>query len=205
MLQLSFTRCSCIAVLWVSLTSFGAITLCIASQRVFIVVSVYFIIDSVRKLLDTTSCAWPWSWSNTWLNYLSLICALCSYSVTQKTGFLYTVFPTESCISTIKELDTKSGKQHKNVCFCHLFDDPFSHLYESKKKKKHSIQVDWKICIVYATVSVWTEILLNGSPPPPLTFSSFLSVKGTIVKSFSTNMNCLWKGKFQIFSLLFCS
>jgi hypothetical protein len=35
--------------------SFAAITLCVASQRVFIVVSVYFIIDSVRKLLDTPS------------------------------------------------------------------------------------------------------------------------------------------------------
>jgi hypothetical protein len=35
--------------------SFAAITLCVASQRVFIVVSVYFVIDSVRKLLDTPS------------------------------------------------------------------------------------------------------------------------------------------------------
>jgi hypothetical protein len=35
--------------------SFAAITLCVASQRVFIVVSVYFVIDSVRKLLDTRS------------------------------------------------------------------------------------------------------------------------------------------------------
>jgi hypothetical protein len=33
--------------------SFAAITLCVASQRVFVVV--YFVIDSVRKLLDTTS------------------------------------------------------------------------------------------------------------------------------------------------------
>jgi len=33
--------------------SFTAITLCIASQQVFIVVSVYFIIDSVWKLFDT--------------------------------------------------------------------------------------------------------------------------------------------------------
>jgi len=33
--------------------SFAAVTLCVASQRVFIVVSVYFVIDSVRKLLDT--------------------------------------------------------------------------------------------------------------------------------------------------------
>jgi hypothetical protein len=35
--------------------SFAAITLCVASQRGFIVVSVYFVIDSVRKLLDTPS------------------------------------------------------------------------------------------------------------------------------------------------------
>jgi hypothetical protein len=34
--------------------SFAAITLCVASQRVFIVV-VYFVIESVRKLLDTSS------------------------------------------------------------------------------------------------------------------------------------------------------
>jgi hypothetical protein len=35
--------------------SFAAITLCVASQQVFIVV-VYFIIDSVQKLLDIPSC-----------------------------------------------------------------------------------------------------------------------------------------------------
>jgi uncharacterized membrane protein len=35
--------------------SFGAITLCVASQQVFIVVVVYFVIDSVRNLLDTLS------------------------------------------------------------------------------------------------------------------------------------------------------
>jgi hypothetical protein len=51
--ELSATRCSCIAILWVSIGSFVAITLLFASQRVFIVVSLYFIIDSVRKLLDT--------------------------------------------------------------------------------------------------------------------------------------------------------
>jgi len=33
--QLSATRCSCVAFLWVSLVSFSALTLCIASQRVF--------------------------------------------------------------------------------------------------------------------------------------------------------------------------
>jgi hypothetical protein len=41
-----------IAISWVSLVSFAAITLYVASQRVFVVL-VYFIIDSVRKLLDT--------------------------------------------------------------------------------------------------------------------------------------------------------
>jgi hypothetical protein len=36
--------------------NFDVTTLCVASQRVFIVfVSVYFVIDSVRKLLVTTS------------------------------------------------------------------------------------------------------------------------------------------------------
>jgi hypothetical protein len=55
MVKLSATRCSCIAVLWVSLVSFAAITICVASQRVFIVLLVYFIIESVRKLLDTPS------------------------------------------------------------------------------------------------------------------------------------------------------
>jgi hypothetical protein len=40
--------------------SFDAITLCVAPQRVFIVV-VYFVIDSVRKLLDTLSYISQWS------------------------------------------------------------------------------------------------------------------------------------------------
>jgi hypothetical protein len=35
--------------------SVTAITLCVASQQVFVVVVVYFVIDSVRKLLDTPS------------------------------------------------------------------------------------------------------------------------------------------------------
>jgi hypothetical protein len=55
MVQLSATRCSCNAILWVSLVSFAAITLCVASQQVFVAVYVYFVIDSVRKLLDTAS------------------------------------------------------------------------------------------------------------------------------------------------------
>jgi hypothetical protein len=35
--------------------SFAAVTLCVASQRAFIVVVVDFVMDSVRKLLDTPS------------------------------------------------------------------------------------------------------------------------------------------------------
>jgi hypothetical protein len=54
---LSTIRCSFIAILWVGLVSFAAITIFFffASQRVFIVVSLYFVIDSVQKLLDTSS------------------------------------------------------------------------------------------------------------------------------------------------------
>jgi hypothetical protein len=52
MVWLSATRFCCIAILRVSLVSFAAITLCVASQQVIIVV-VYFAIDSVWKLLDT--------------------------------------------------------------------------------------------------------------------------------------------------------
>jgi hypothetical protein len=37
--------------------SFTAVTLYVACQRVFIVVVVYFVIDSVRKLFDTPSRA----------------------------------------------------------------------------------------------------------------------------------------------------
>jgi hypothetical protein len=55
MVQLSATRCNSIVILWVSIGSFAAITLCVASERLLIVVSVYFVIDSVRKLLDTLS------------------------------------------------------------------------------------------------------------------------------------------------------
>jgi hypothetical protein len=42
------------------LLSFTAITLCVASQRVFVVV--YFFIDSVRKLLDTPSYSAQFIW-----------------------------------------------------------------------------------------------------------------------------------------------
>jgi hypothetical protein len=51
MVQLSATRCRYIAILWCSLVSFAVITLCAAPQWVFIVISIYFFIGAVRKLL----------------------------------------------------------------------------------------------------------------------------------------------------------
>jgi F0F1-type ATP synthase membrane subunit b/b' len=45
--------------------SFTAITVCVASRRVFIVVVVvvyYFVMDSVRKLLDTRSLPFFFVW-----------------------------------------------------------------------------------------------------------------------------------------------
>jgi hypothetical protein len=53
MVQLSATRRSCIAILWVSLVSFAAITLWMQQQWIIPKVSVYFVIDSVRKILVT--------------------------------------------------------------------------------------------------------------------------------------------------------
>jgi hypothetical protein len=45
--QLSAIRCSCIAILWVGLVSFSDITICIAFQRVFIVV--YLVMTQSRN------------------------------------------------------------------------------------------------------------------------------------------------------------
>jgi hypothetical protein len=59
MVQFSATRCSCIVIFWASLVSLAAVTLCVASQRVIQKVSVYFVIDSVRKLFDTPSYISP--------------------------------------------------------------------------------------------------------------------------------------------------
>jgi hypothetical protein len=64
MVQLSATKCSCIAILLVSLVSFAAIILRVASQRAIPKVSVYFVIDSVRKLLDTPSYILMLEWES---------------------------------------------------------------------------------------------------------------------------------------------
>jgi hypothetical protein len=65
MVQFSVTRCSFTAILWVSLVSFAAKILCVSSQRVFIVVVIHFVIDSVRKLLDTPSYKKLGKWLST--------------------------------------------------------------------------------------------------------------------------------------------
>jgi len=53
MVQLSATRCGSIAIISFSLVNFAAITICVVSQGLLVVV--YFVIDSVRKLLDIPS------------------------------------------------------------------------------------------------------------------------------------------------------
>jgi hypothetical protein len=47
MAQLSATRCSCIAIFWVSLVSFAAITLCVASQRLLLLLLLLLLLISL--------------------------------------------------------------------------------------------------------------------------------------------------------------
>jgi hypothetical protein len=76
MVQLSATRSNCIAILWVSLVSFVAIILCVASQLVFIVVRLYFVIDSVLELFDTPSYLNQGSggflWRRRWTRFMTV-------------------------------------------------------------------------------------------------------------------------------------
>jgi len=65
--ELSATRFSFIAILWVSLVSFAAIILCVASRVFVFVVVVHFVVGSVRKLLDTPSYRDEWSVSRSGL------------------------------------------------------------------------------------------------------------------------------------------
>jgi hypothetical protein len=66
LVQLSATRCSCIAILWVSLVSSVAITLCVVSRWGFVF---YFVVDSVRKFwihphIITVKIKWLWNARN---------------------------------------------------------------------------------------------------------------------------------------------
>jgi hypothetical protein len=60
MVQLSATSCSCIAILWISLVSFAAITLSVASQRVFIVVLVSLSTQSENFWIHPHKCNLSW-------------------------------------------------------------------------------------------------------------------------------------------------
>jgi hypothetical protein len=55
MVQLFATKCSYIATLWVSVVGFAAITLCVAPQRVFIVVKRTYRYRLSPDILDTPS------------------------------------------------------------------------------------------------------------------------------------------------------
>jgi hypothetical protein len=80
MVHLSATRCRYIAILWVSLVSFVAITLCIASQRVFIVVislstqsgnfwiHLRMLFIHFSYLQSCTHARWRWHWWQWWHN-----------------------------------------------------------------------------------------------------------------------------------------
>jgi len=97
------------------------------------------------------------------------------------------------CFLICRTVDTEINTQYREwASVIHLM--VFSYIFASRGKL-HSAQADWKIYIVYATLNVWTEILLKESSP-------LLKKKDEpIVKSCNTDMNGLWKGKFLS---LFC-
>jgi hypothetical protein len=75
-IQLSTTRCSCIAILWVSPVSFATIALCVASQWVFVVV--YFVVTQsgnfwIRPRMYFSYvlyiCYMPFSSHHPWFNH----------------------------------------------------------------------------------------------------------------------------------------
>jgi hypothetical protein len=54
-LERGLQRVELSAIRWVSRVSFAAVIICFASQQVFIVVSLFLVIDTVQKILDTLS------------------------------------------------------------------------------------------------------------------------------------------------------
>jgi hypothetical protein len=87
--------------------SFAAITLCVASQRVFIVISVYLVIDSVRKLLDTPSCA-VLTYRNTDITEMNQRCGCTGHDP-------------EPVLSTPHSHNSSSPKIHLNVILPSLY------------------------------------------------------------------------------------
>jgi hypothetical protein len=146
MVQLSATRCSCIAILWVSLVSFAAITLCVASQRLFVVVVVVvvdddFVIDSVRKFLDT-----PWYFSmmsQCWRKRISAITSSCKFGL---------ILNTDKIRQTASNADTP---------FPHypLPPPPHTHtkLYRNRLSSFENEVSGWTYTTFPLTVHLWTS------------------------------------------------
>jgi hypothetical protein len=60
MVQLCTTRCSCIAILWVSVMSFATITFCVASQWVFIIIVYWLSLETfIYTLVHIKWHVWP--------------------------------------------------------------------------------------------------------------------------------------------------
>jgi hypothetical protein len=110
--QLYATGCSCITTLWVSPVSFAAMTLCVASQRVFIVVSVYFVIDSVRKLLVTPSYL-RINWQNWWFGMCWITLLYDSVILYQRIGIQFDLsfIDTAFCLFVKKNGDKLSERK----------------------------------------------------------------------------------------------
>jgi hypothetical protein len=77
--------------------SFAAINLCVASQRVFIVV-VYFVIDSVRNLLDTPSYFTLLDYLMTMYQLLKLCSIDCGEFIRIREAAIVAYFKPLSCI-----------------------------------------------------------------------------------------------------------
>jgi hypothetical protein len=73
MVQLSATKSSCIAILWVSLVTFAAMTLCVASQQVIPKVSIFHYRLSPETFGYTHVCARDYEMNMTAMETLSLI------------------------------------------------------------------------------------------------------------------------------------
>jgi len=121
MVQLSDTRCSCIAILWVGPVSFAAITLCVASQRMLILV-IY------RYRLS------PETFGYTLVKFASLLILLLDHVSCIHRDFQYTI---STSILGYWELDIwKCNKQH-----CHSKKRSFRrHYCDSKRMGCHFLR-----------------------------------------------------------------
>jgi hypothetical protein len=90
MIQVSAIRYSCIAILWVSLVSFAAITLSVASQLVFIIVAVVHFVMTQS--------------GNFWIHPHTWITIKFKHSFIHKTEHAFRVNKRELCMNLVKSL-----------------------------------------------------------------------------------------------------